>query len=169
MSHDDETAEALGGEIRRLRNYARRLVGDPDRADDLVQDCLVRALTRLDRYRPGSNLRAWLTTILRNLHIDEERSRARRHAALEAAGHVRANSAGPNQEWSVALSEVARDMAELAPHDQEILGMMGVAGLSTDEAAARLSVPVGTVKSRLSRARQRLPREEGTRRRAARL
>lgn len=157
MSGDTETTDALCDEMRRLRNYARRLVGDPDRADDLVQDCLLRALTRLDRYQPGSNLRAWLTTILRNLHIDDERSRARRTAALESVRHTRGSSAAPNQEWSVALSELARDIEALAPHDREILAMMGVAGLSTEEAANRLGVPAGTVKSRLSRARQRLP------------
>ncbi|RDD62674.1 RNA polymerase sigma factor [Ferruginivarius sediminum] len=157
MSGQSETTDALCEEMRRLRNYARRLVGDRDRADDLVQECLLRALTRIDRYRPGSNLRAWLTTILRNLHIDDERSRARRTAALEAVGHVRGTAAAPNQEWSVALAELARDIEALAPHDQEILGMMGVAGLSTEEAANRLGVPAGTVKSRLSRARQRLP------------
>lgn len=157
MSAESETTEALCQEIRRLRNYARRLVGDADRADDLVQDCLLRALTRLDRYQPGSNLRAWLTTILRNLHIDGERSRARRTAALEAMGHVNGTTAAPNQEWSVALGELSRDIEALAPHDREILAMMGVAGLSTEEAANRLGVPTGTVKSRLSRARQRLP------------
>jgi len=160
MPQHDQTPpriDGLASEIPALRRYAQSLVGNADRADDLVQECLLRALTRTHRFRAGSNLRAWLITILRNLHIDEQRRQARHATALTSVGSVGATSAPPNQEAAVALQELYARLRRLPERDQEVLRMMGIAGYTTEEAAARLHLPPGTVKSRLSRARRRLP------------
>lgn len=154
------TPSELETEIPHLRRYARHLTGDPDRADDLVQDCLLRALTRAHRFQPGSNLRAWLTTILRNLHVDSHRRDGRRSNALTASGYGRVTSSAANQEWSVEVSQLSRRIAGMPAHDRQVLSMIGVAGLSTMEAAQALDLPPGTVKSRLSRARKRLATAE---------
>lgn len=79
------TIDLIEKEIPRLRRFARYLVRDADRADDVVQECLVRALGKLDTWQPGTNLRAWLFVILRNCHIDEVR-RARHHRVVNDAG-----------------------------------------------------------------------------------
>lgn len=158
MAERSSDRDALANEIPALRRYAQSLVGGSvDRADDLVQECLLRALTRMDRFRPGSNLRAWLITILRNLYIDEQRRQVRQTAALASVGNMRLSIAAPNQEASVALGELRERLDRMPARDKEVLGIMGVDGYTTEEAASRLRLPPGTVKSRLSRARRRLP------------
>lgn len=149
---------AVAAEMPALRRYAYVLAsGDRDRADDLVQECLLRALTRSHRFRPGTNLRAWLITILRNLHIDEQRRQQRQAAALALAARTTVSAAPPAQDIHVELRELDARIAGMPARDREILRVMGIDGCSTEEAARQLRLPPGTVKSRLSRARQRLP------------
>ena len=141
--------------IPRLRRYARALTGDRTAADDLVQDTLERALSRFHLWRQGSDLRAWLFTIMHNVFVNQVRSRARRyHESLEtepAAEAVRA----PEPDW-IELRDIANALSRL-PHEQRaVVLLVGLEQFTYDEAAQVLGVPIGTVMSRLSRARERL-------------
>jgi RNA polymerase sigma-70 factor (ECF subfamily) len=143
-------------ELPRLRRYARRLAGDPDRADDLVHDCLVRALDRLDSYRPGTNLRAWLFVILRNCLYDEFRRSKRRPVVGEEITEDVLPRVSGGQEDRVILDEVDRAFARLGDDHQQILHLVAIEGRRYEDAADSLDIPVGTVRSRLSRARDAL-------------
>jgi RNA polymerase sigma-70 factor (ECF subfamily) len=142
-------------QIPRLRRYARALTGDRAAADDLVQDTLERALSRFHLWRQGSDLRAWLFTIMHNVFVNQVRSRARRyHESLEtepAAEAVRA----PEPDW-IELRDIANALSRL-PHEQRaVVLLVGLEQFTYDEAARVLDIPIGTVMSRLSRARERL-------------
>ena len=143
-------------EIPRLRRYARYLVRDTDRADDVVQECLVRALDRIDTWQPGTNLRAWLFVILRNCHIDEVR-RARHHPIVDDPdSNGRSHGIPESQELRVTLGEIRDVFLRLKQEHREILVLVVVEGFDYQEAAGVLGIPVGTVRSRLSRAREAL-------------
>jgi RNA polymerase sigma-70 factor (ECF subfamily) len=150
------TIDLIEMEIPRLRRFARYLVRDADRADDVVQECLLRAIDRVDTWQPGTNLRAWLFTILRHCHIDEVR-RARHYPLVaDAACNGHAASIPESQELRVTLGEIQDAFLRLRDEHREILLLVVVEGLDYQEAADILGVPVGTVRSRLSRARQAL-------------
>lgn len=154
-STTETTLAAIATEIPRLRRYARHLARDRDQADDLVQDCLVRAIHKLDTWRPGTNLRAWLFAILRNGHISTIRSR--RRAPIRDIGDDLPEVGAPaGQEGRVHLEEVATALGALSAEHQEVLHLIAVEGLRYDDAAKLLNIPVGTVRSRLSRARSAL-------------
>jgi RNA polymerase sigma-70 factor (ECF subfamily) len=141
--------------IPRLRRYARALTGDRAAADDLVQDTLERALSRFQLWRQGSDLRAWLFTIMHNIFVNQVRSRARRyHESLETeptAGTLHA----PEPDW-LELRDIASALSRL-PHEQRVVVLLvGLEQFTYEEAAQVLGVPIGTVMSRLSRARARL-------------
>jgi RNA polymerase sigma-70 factor (ECF subfamily) len=149
--------------IPRLRRYARVLTGNPARADDLVQDTLARAWEKRSLWRAGSDLRAWLFTIMHNLHVNQG-ALARREA-----GNISLDSDGESSAaWQVAEYRNPLDRIELRqvlawldrlPVDQrEVLLLVAVEDLRYEEVAAALGIPVGTVMSRLSRARARLRR-----------
>lgn len=143
-------------EIPRLRRFARYLVRDPDRADDVVQECLVRALGKANRWQPGTNLRAWLFVILRNCYIDQVR-RAGHHPAGGGVDPDRQSlGTAESQEQRVALGEIRDAFLRLKEEHREILLLVVVEGLGYQEAADVLGIPVGTVRSRVSRARQAL-------------
>lgn len=150
-----ELRHPIEEQIPRLRRYARALTGERGAADDLVQDTLERALSRFHLWRRGSDLRAWLFTIMHNLYVNQARSRARRrHEALEddpAAEPVRA----PEPDW-LELRDLDRALARLADEQRAVLLLVGLEQLSYGEAARVLDVPIGTVMSRLSRGRERL-------------
>ena len=146
--------------IPRLRRYARVLVGEPTRADDLVQDTLARAWEKRRLWEAGTDLRAWLFTIMHNLHVNQLalRRRESQHESLDADGDgpawqiaVRANQAD-----RVELAEVMREMGRLPAEQREVLLLAAVEELRYEEIAKLLSVPIGTVMSRLSRARDKL-------------
>ncbi|WP_372421416.1 sigma-70 family RNA polymerase sigma factor [Salinarimonas chemoclinalis] len=138
-----------------LRAYAVSLCGSPDRADDLVQDTLLRALAKLDRFEPGTNLRAWLFTILRNLFFSEHRKR--RHEVEDVDGmHSERLTALPAQQARLDLVDFRRALARLCPEQREALILVGAEGLTYEEAAGVCGVAVGTIKSRVHRARLRL-------------
>ena len=139
----------LTDEIPRLRRFARALTRDRETADDLVQDTLVRALRAEARWA-GTNLRVWLFTILANLNRNRLRGLARKapHAELEEAddGHAIPATSGES-------SDILRALDALSAEHREVIVLVGVEGLSYDECAEALSIPVGTVMSRLFRAR----------------
>jgi RNA polymerase sigma-70 factor (ECF subfamily) len=147
---------AIEAEIPRLRRYARHLVRDVDRADDLVQECLIRALDKLETWTPGTNLRAWLFVILRNCHINEVRREQRSPIVGEAPSSESELAAAGSQEARVALLEVRDAFLTLSEEHREVLLLVALEELRYEEAAAILEVPLGTVRSRLSRARQAL-------------
>ena len=143
--------------IPRLRRYARALLrGDTLAADDLVQDCLERALSRLHRWRQGSDLRAWLFTIMHNLYVNQVRraSNGPQFVDLPEGG---AGAVDPGSvEHGLALRTLQDAVAALAPDQREILLLVSLEGLRYQEVADILGIPEGTVMSRLSRARKRL-------------
>jgi RNA polymerase sigma-70 factor, ECF subfamily len=151
----EATIKLIEGEIPRLRRYARFLVGDVDRADDLVQECLTRALSKIDSWTPGSNLRAWLFVILRNGYFNELRRKSR-SPFVDDEDDVYLGTTPSNQEAHMALVEVRRAFLNLSPEHREVLLLVAIEGLPYEEAAEVIGVPIGTVRSRASRARQAL-------------
>ena len=149
--------------IPRLRRYARVLTGNPARADDLVQDTLLRAWAKRKLWRAGSDLRAWLFTIMHNVH-QNQRALARREAgniSLDAEGERGAAwqvAQQGNQFERVELREWAELMGRLPPEQREVLLLAAVEELRYDEISTVLSIPIGTVMSRISRARDKLRR-----------
>lgn len=146
-----------------LRGFARFLVRDRAMADDVVQDTLVRALGALHQFEPGTNLKAWLFTILRNQFYEQARRRKREVAAMDAR-FTGEEGASPQQLARAELHELQALIWRLPPLLREALILVGAQELSHDEAAAICQVPVGTMKARLSRARaalSRLAEQEG--------
>lgn len=143
--------------IPRLRRYARALLkNDTLAADDLVQDCLERALSRLHYWRLGSDMRAWLFTIMHNVYVNQLHRRSNGPQFVE----LPANDAGfvdPAQaERNVELLDLHRGIAALSPDQREIILLVSLEALSYLEVATILGIPEGTVISRLSRARKQL-------------
>jgi RNA polymerase sigma-70 factor (ECF subfamily) len=152
-----DTFGTLVGElIPRLRRYARALAREPSRADDLVQDTLERAWSRRALWTPGTDLRAWLFTVMHNLHLNQ----ARRHQVTDEADELHDEAlAAPNTlggEGLVTLRDLERALARLPVEYREVLVLVGVEGLRYQEIADVLGIPIGTVMSRLSRGRERL-------------
>lgn len=154
MSRTDPAA-LLEPQIPALRRYARALVGDPDVADDLVQDCLERALSRWLLRRPSDDPRPWLFTILRNLHLDGLRRRRRQGWTVDVDEDA-LPSIAPDQESGFGVSDALAALDLLPEEQKSLLLLIGVEDLSYAEAARVLGVPIGTVMSRLARGRQRL-------------
>ena len=155
MTPEPALRDALLAAVLSLRAFAISLCGQVDRADDLVQDTLLRALSNLDRFEPGTNLNAWLFTILRNLFHSEYRKRRREVEDPDGsyAGRLKAQ---PEQSSRLDL-EVFRDALGKLPHDQrEALLLVGASGFSYEEAAQICRCAIGTIKSRVNRARVRL-------------
>lgn len=145
--------EQIVSEIPRLRRYARALTGDGTRADDLVQDTLERALSRFSLWRPG-NLRAWLFTIMHNVFVNQIKSASQiDYFADDLLPDVPLRA---TQSDGLELRDLDRALQRLTAEQREVLLLVGLEDLSYQEAAKVLGVPVGTVMSRLSRARDRL-------------
>lgn len=155
-----ERASRLGlieQELPRLRRFARYLTRDTDHADDAVQECLVRAVDKIDTWQPGSNMRAWLFTILKNVLRNEARSFGRFVATDPQPEDGDLTVVAPAaQEAYMALLEVNEAFARLSAQHQEILLLVAIEGLKYEEAALVLDLPVGTIRSRLARARHEL-------------
>jgi RNA polymerase sigma-70 factor, ECF subfamily len=149
--------QAIAAELPRLRRYARALLRDAGEADDLVQECLLRALGRLDQWRDGDSPRRWLFTILHNLHVDRARTRMRRphEASIHAIDGTRLGE-GPHQLERVAVQDVLEALRRIPSERREALILVGVEGMSYRDAADVLGIPVGTLMSRLGRGRQQL-------------
>ncbi|MBI3706413.1 MAG: sigma-70 family RNA polymerase sigma factor, partial [Proteobacteria bacterium] len=143
-SFEDLLVQALPS----LRAFARFLTGRREQADDLVNETILRALSAKDQFQPGTNLKAWLFTILRNQHINEFRRRRMNLEQGEPAAEL-ALSAPPGQIPSVELGEVRAALARMSRQHREALVLVAAAGLSYEETAAICKCAVGTVKSRL--------------------
>jgi RNA polymerase sigma-70 factor (ECF subfamily) len=141
-------------QIPRLRRYARALTGDRNAADDLVQDTLERALSRFHLWREGSDLRAWLFTIMHNIFVNQTRSRQRHpHEALDEPSAEELHSREPD--WA-ELREIGDALARLPGEQRAVVLLVGLEQFTYEEAARVLDIPLGTVMSRLSRGRERL-------------
>src|SRR5690348_3887516 len=154
---------ALAQHIAALRRYARALLGDRIEADDLVQDCLTRALSRAHLWRPGTDLRAWLFTILHNIHINNLRSRrvhvaANEDLSLSYGRNARTMAAPPDQDARLELRDLERALDRIPDEQRQVLLLVGMEGMSYDEAARVVGVPIGTIMSRVARGRDALRR-----------
>jgi RNA polymerase sigma-70 factor (ECF subfamily) len=141
--------------IPALRAFAWSLSHNGSDADDLVQDTLIKAWTNKDKFEPGTNLRAWMFTILRNTYYTHvlRRRREVRDEQGEYAGQLRTPA---TQDWSVAMRTLQLALQRLPPEHREALILVGAAGLSYEEAAEICGCALGTIKSRVNRARARL-------------
>jgi len=146
-------AQSLIELIPRLRRYARALVGERAAADDLVQDTLERAWSKLHLYRHGTDLRAWLFTVMHNVHVNRVRA-ARPTEPLEDEMPELAQRA--TQGDSLVVRDLERSIAALPQAQREVLLLVALEDLSYDETARALGIPIGTVMSRLARAREKL-------------
>jgi len=146
-------AERLVELIPRLRRYARALVGDRASADDLVQDTLERAWAKLHLYRRGTDLRAWLFTVMHNVHVNKVRA-ARATDMLEDEMPELAQRGA--QSDALVVRDLDRAIARLPAEQRAVLLLVTLEDMSYDEVARTLGIPIGTVMSRLSRAREKL-------------
>jgi RNA polymerase sigma-70 factor (ECF subfamily) len=140
--------------IPRLRRYARALVGDRYLADDLVQDTLERAWNKFYLWRPGSDLRAWLFTIMHNVFVNE--ARRRRYEIEQLMEEVPPVAVRATQSEQLELRDVDRALRALPVEQREVVLMVAVEQFSYEEVSDALDIPIGTVMSRLSRARARM-------------
>ena len=147
--------EAVTAKIPSLRAFAWSLSRNASDADDLVQETLTKAWNHRDRFQPGTNLRAWLFTILRNSWYSSV-SRRKREVADEDGKHAARLTTEGSQEWSMAVHELREAMDELPPAHREAIVLVGAAGLSYEEAAQIAGCALGTIKSRVNRARNQL-------------
>jgi len=156
-----EFGDLLEPQIPKLRRYARALTRDTHRADDLVQDTLVRALAKQKHWQPGTNLRAWLFTLMHNQYVNDVR-RSQRDANAVNIDDVSASLvANSDPTASRQVHELERALGYLPTEQREVILLVGLEGLSYEDAATILAVPVGTVRSRLSRGREALRRQLG--------
>lgn len=155
MSGDREWRDDVVGMIPALRAFAWSLSHNGSDADDLVQDTLIKAWTNRDKFEPGTNLRAWLFTILRNTYYTQV-IRRRREVRDETGEYANNLKAPATQDWSVAMHALQAALAQLPDEHREALILVGAAGLSYEEAAEICGCALGTIKSRVNRARARL-------------
>jgi RNA polymerase sigma-70 factor, ECF subfamily len=152
-----EVRALIEKEIPRLRRYARALTRDRIRADDLVQSCLVRALAKEHLWQPGTNIRTWLFTILHNLHVSNIRHSLReqsRAGAIVASLRI----VPPAPDARLEIIDLDRAIAKLPEWQRQVILLVGLEGMRYDQAAAIIGVPVGTIRSRIARARDTLRR-----------
>jgi RNA polymerase sigma-70 factor (ECF subfamily) len=146
----------LEGEIPRLRRYARALTRDAARADDLVQSCLLRAIAKEHLWQPGTDLRAWLFTILHNQNVNEVRRSVREGVAVAVEDVAPVLTMAPNAGPSLQLRDLERSIGLLPEEQRQVILLVGLEGMRYEEVAAVLDIPIGTVRSRLSRGREML-------------
>lgn len=146
--------------IPHLRAFARALTRDRDQADDLVQDAVTRALAASDQFEEGTNFKAWMFTILRNLYVNGLRRNQNRFEPLDDVTLAK-TSTPATQDAQVEFTQFVKIFGSLRPEYREVLILVGATGLSYEEAAAICGCAVGTIKSRLSRARRDLANRVG--------
>jgi RNA polymerase sigma-70 factor (ECF subfamily) len=155
MTVEPAMRDQLIAALPSLRAFAISLCGNPDRADDLVQDTMVKAWTNLHRFERGTNLNAWLFTILRNGFFSDHRKRAREVEDVDGAYSSRLTSI-PSQNGHLDFEDFRNALMKLPSDQREALLLVGAQGFSYEEAAAICDCAVGTIKSRVNRARSRL-------------
>lgn len=141
--------------IPHMRAFAKSLCGDPSAGDDLAQDSLVKALSAHASYKPGTNMKAWVFMIIRNGFYSEKR-RSWRSVQWDVETHERSLTAVTNPTSALELDELRRALGRLPDDQREALILVGAGGLAYEEVAEIAGVAVGTVKSRVSRARDRI-------------
>lgn len=153
----NDFARLVEAEIPRLRRYARALHrGDATAADDLVQDALARAVAKQHLWEPGTNLRAWLFTVMHNQHVNQVRRGAREGTTVDI-DDVHNLLVSPNDPTvSLLLRDLNRGLAKLQVEQRQTILLIGLEGMSYQEVAQILCIPIGTVRSRLSRGRLQL-------------
>ena len=155
MKADLGIRESMLAAVPGLRAFAMSLCGKMDQADDLVQETLLRALNNIDSFEPGTNMSAWLFTILRNLFRSEYRKR--RREVEDGEGRLAESlKSPPDQQSHMEFEEFRVALAKLPPDQREALILVGASGFSYEEAAQICGSAVGTIKSRVNRARTRL-------------
>lgn len=147
--------DGVMSQIPSLRAFAWSLSRNAADADDLVQETLTKAWTHRERYQAGTNLKAWLFTIMRNTWYSAATKR-RREVADDEGRHAAGLTSEANQEWTVELTSLQTALNDLPPEHREAIVMVGAAGLSYEEAAEIAGCALGTIKSRVNRARNRL-------------
>jgi RNA polymerase sigma-70 factor, ECF subfamily len=148
----------LEAEIPRLRRYALALTRDRSRGDDLVQRCLTRALAKRHLWQEGTDLRAWLFTILHNQHVNDVRRSIREGSSVPVEDMAAELTVQPNAVDRLQLRDLDAAIGKLALEQRQVILLVGLEGMSYEEVAEVLDVPVGTVRSRLSRGRAQLRR-----------
>jgi RNA polymerase sigma-70 factor (ECF subfamily) len=154
----NDFARLLEVEIPRLRRYARALTRDVARADDLVQSCLTRAVAKQHLWQPGTDLRAWLFTILHNQHVNDVRRSVREGVNVAVEEMAPMLTVQSNAIAVLQLRDLEAAIARLPQEQRQVILLVGLEGMRYEEVAAILGVPVGTVRSRLSRGRDQLRR-----------
>jgi len=149
-------AQLLEAEIPRLRRYARALTRDPVRADDLVQSCLTRAVHKQHLWQAGTDLRAWLFTILHNQHVNDIRRSTREGVSVNIEDAASMLTTEPNVGARLELRDLERALAKLPAEQRQVIVLVCLEGMPYDQTAQILCIPVGTVRSRLSRGREQL-------------
>lgn len=157
---EDAIRKEMVALLPRLRRFACGLTGSLADADDLVQSACERALSRIEQWRPGSRLDSWMFRIVQNLWIDRIRQRHGREIAMpaEALAERSVGDAVREQEARLTLAAVRREVAKLPEDQRAVLMLVSVEGVSYKEASEILEIPIGTVMSRLARARLALGR-----------
>ena len=155
MALDASVREAVLAAVPSLRAFAISLCGNVDRADDLVQETLLRALANINSFQPGTNMSAWLFTILRN-HFRWEYRKRRREVEDGDGSYAETLKSHPEQYGRVEFEEFRTALAKLPQDQREALVLVGASGFSYEEAATICECAVGTIKSRVNRARTRL-------------
>jgi RNA polymerase sigma-70 factor, ECF subfamily len=155
MSLDPTIREDMLKAVPNLRAFAVSLSGNVDRADDLVQETLTRALANIESFQPGTNLSAWLFTILRNQFRSEYRKRRREVEDVDGKYSERLK-AQPEQMGKIEFAEMRTALTQLPDDQREALLLVGASGFSYEEAAEICGCAIGTIKSRVNRARRRL-------------
>jgi RNA polymerase sigma-70 factor, ECF subfamily len=155
MALSPSVQDVMLAAVPSLRAFAMSLSGNAERADDLVQGTLVRAIASIKSFQPGTNMSAWLFTILRNLFRSEYRKR--RREVEDADGSYAASLKSPSEQFGrLEFKELGEALAKLPHVQREALILVGASGFSYDEAAAICGVAIGTIKSRANRARRLL-------------
>ena len=152
----NETKNQMVHLIPKLRRYARALISDIDRADDLVQDTLTRALSRLELWKPGTDLRAWLFTIMHNVFVNDYKKNSRTGIKVSITEANEAEETLSYQDSpinAIELNDCIRSLMKLPIEQREVILLVALEGLRYTEVAEVMGVPVGTVMSRLSRGR----------------
>lgn len=155
MTDPDDVRGAMLAAVPNLRAFAVSLCGDVDRANDLIQETLLRAWAHLDSFEPGTNMSAWLFTILRN-HFRTEYRKRRREVEDADGGYAERLTTPEAQTGHIEFEELRQALAQLPPDQREALILIGASGFSYEEAAQICDCAVGTIKSRVNRARAKL-------------
>jgi RNA polymerase sigma-70 factor (ECF subfamily) len=145
----------------KLRRYARSLTRDAAAADDLVQECLVRALEKQHLFQDGTDMRAWLFTVLHNQYVNKVRRGVREGAAVAIREDEPLLTCAPNQGSRLELHDLDRGLARLLEEQRTVILLRGLEGMGYQEIAEIVGVPIGTIRSRLSRGRETLRRLMG--------